>query len=132
MEKDMANINTRTIGTEGEQKAVEFLKKNGYRILKLNYRVGRIGEIDIIARDGEYICFIEVKTRKSYSFGSPSESVTFKKQEKIKLLASIYLTNTGNIDKKIRFDIVEILMKNNNNANNANEMNTINLIKNAF
>ncbi|WP_137695999.1 YraN family protein [Ruminiclostridium herbifermentans] len=125
----MANKNTRAIGTEGEQKAVEFLEENGYTILKLNYRVGRIGEIDIIAQDGEYICFIEVKTRKSYSFGVPRESVTFKKQEKIKLLASIYLTNTGNIDKPIRFDIVEILMKNNNDAN---EMNTINLIKNAF
>ncbi|QNU68836.1 YraN family protein [Ruminiclostridium herbifermentans] len=129
MEIDMANKNTRAIGTEGEQKAVEFLEENGYTILKLNYRVGRIGEIDIIAQDGEYICFIEVKTRKSYSFGVPRESVTFKKQEKIKLLASIYLTNTGNIDKPIRFDIVEILMKNNNDAN---EMNTINLIKNAF
>ena len=126
MEIDMANNNTRAIGTEGEQKSVEFLIENGYAILKLNYRVGRIGEIDIIAREGEYICFIEVKTRKSYSFGVPSESVTFKKQEKIKLLASIYLTNTGNIDKRIRFDIVEVLMKNNN------DINKINLIKNAF
>ena len=122
----MANNNTRAIGTEGEQKSVEFLIENGYAILKLNYRDGRIGEIDIIAREGEYICFIEVKTRKSYSFGVPSESVTFKKQEKIKLLASIYLTNTGNIDKRIRFDIVEVLMKNNN------DINKINLIKNAF
>ena len=122
----MANNNTRAIGTEREQKSVEFLIENGYAILKLNYRVGRIGEIDIIAREGQYICFIEVKTRKSYSFGVPSESVTFKKQEKIKLLASIYLTNTGNIDKRIRFDIVEVLMKNNN------DINKINLIKNAF
>ena len=129
MEIDMANKNTRAIGTEGEQRAVEFLIENGYTILKINYRVGRIGEIDIIAREGEYICFIEVKTRKSYSFGIPSESVTFKKQEKIKLLASIYLTNTGNIDERIRFDIVEILMKNNNGTN---QINVINLIKNAF
>ena len=125
----MVNKSTRAIGTEGEQRAVEFLTQNAYTILKMNYRVGRIGEIDIIAREGEYICFIEVKTRKSYSFGVPSESVTFKKQEKIKLLASIYLTNTGNIDKPIRFDIVEILMK---NINDTNEINKINLIKNAF
>ncbi len=125
----MANKNTRAIGTEGEKIAVEFLTENGFTILKTNYRVGRIGEIDIIAREGEYICFIEVKTRKSCSFGNPSESVTFKKQEKIKLLASIYLTNTGNIDERIRFDIVEILMKNNNGSK---EINVINLIKNAF
>lgn len=125
----MANKNTRAIGTEGEQRAVEFLTQTGYTILKTNYRVGRIGEIDIIATEGEYICFIEVKTRKSCSFGIPSEAVTFKKQEKIKLLAAIYITNTGNTDERIRFDIVEILMKNNNGTN---EINVINHIKNAF
>ncbi len=122
----MANKNTRAIGTEGEQRAARFLTANGFTILKVNYRVGRIGEIDIIAREAEYICFIEVKTRKSYSFGIPSEAVTIKKQEKIKLLAAIYLTNTGNIEERIRFDIVEILMKDNNGTNE------INLIKNAF
>lgn len=125
----MVNNNTRAIGKEGEQRAVEFLTQNGYAILKINYRVGRIGEIDIIAREGEYICFIEVKTRKSCNFGIPSESVTQKKQEKIKLLASIYLTNTGNINERIRFDIVEILMKNNCFIN---QIKLINLIKNAF
>jgi putative endonuclease len=129
MERDMATRNTRSIGTEGEQKAVEFLVTNNYSIIKINFRVGRIGEIDIIAKDAEYICFIEVKTRRSVNFGTPSEAVTFSKQEKIKLIASIYLSNTGNINKCVRFDVIEILMK---NSNGVNEIQSINLIKNAF
>ena len=125
----MTSRNTRTLGTEGEQRAVEFLVANNYTILKTNYRVGRMGEIDIIARDGEYICFIEVKTRRSCSFGVPGEAVTLPKQEKIKLIAAIYLSNTGNMNKCVRFDVVEILMK---NSNGINEMQSINIIKNAF
>lgn len=125
----MTSRNTKRLGTDGEQRAVEFLVANNYSIVKTNYRVGRIGEIDIIAKNAEYICFIEVKTRKSYSFGAPSEAVTFQKQEKIKLIASIYLSNTGNTNKCVRFDVVEILMDSNNNTNIVK---SINLIKNAF
>lgn len=125
----MTDINTRRMGTEGEQRAVDFLIANNYAILKINYRVGRIGEIDIIAKDAEYICFIEVKTRSSCNFGIPSEAVNFRKQQKIKLIASIYLSNTGNTNKCVRFDVVEILMK---NSNGINEMLNINHIKNAF
>ncbi len=125
----MTSKNTKSLGTEGEQRAVEFLEANNYTILKTNYRVGRIGEIDIIAKNAEYICFIEVKTRKSYSFGLPSEAVTFQKQEKIKLIASLYLSNTGNTNKCVRFDVVEILME---SINGTNEIKSINLIKNAF
>lgn len=125
----MTDISTRRMGTEGEQKAVDFLIANQYSILKTNYRVGRIGEIDIIAKDAEYICFIEVKTRSSYSYGIPSEAVNFRKQQKIKQIASIYLSNTGNMDKCIRFDVIEILMT---SINGTNEIRNINLIKNAF
>jgi len=125
----MTSRNTRSLGTEGEQRAVEFLVANNYTILKTNYRVGRIGEIDIIAKDAEYICFIEVKTRRSRSFGVPSEAVTFPKQEKIKLIAAIYLSNTGNMNKCIRFDVIEILMQ---SINDTNEVKSINVIKNAF
>ncbi|HEY5584128.1 MAG TPA: YraN family protein [Ruminiclostridium sp.] len=125
----MTSKNTRDMGTEGEQRAVDFLIANNYTILKTNYRVGRIGEIDIIAKDAEYICFIEVKTRRSYSFGTPGEAVTFPKQEKIKLIASIYLSNTGNMNSCVRFDVVEVLMV---SINSTNEIKNINLIKNAF
>lgn len=125
----MTSRNTRSLGAEGEKIAVEFLAANNYTILKTNFRVGRIGEIDIIARDAEYICFIEVKTRRSYSFGIPCEAVTLPKQEKIKRIATIYLSNTGNTNKCIRFDVVEILME---SINSTNEIKSINLIKNAF
>ncbi|MHB8061217.1 MAG: YraN family protein [Ruminiclostridium sp.] len=125
----MTSRNTRSMGTEGEQRAVEFLAANNYSILKTNYRVGRIGEIDIIAKDAEYICFMEVKTRRSFNFGTPSEAVTIPKQEKIKLIASIYLSSTGNMNKCVRFDVIEILME---SINSTNEIRSINHIKNAF
>jgi len=125
----MAGRSTRSLGTEGEQIAVRFLQANNYTILKTNYRVGRMGEIDIIAINDDYICFIEVKTRSSYSFGAPSEAVTFEKQKKIRMIATVYLSNTGNMDKNIRFDVVGILKKNNDSRY---ETESINLIKNAF
>ncbi len=126
----MTDANKREIGAVGEREAGEFLQKNGYTILKTNYRVGRLGEIDIIANDNEYICFIEVKTRRTSTFGSPGEAVTKTKQQKIRQIAAIYLTNTRKMDSKVRFDVVEILM--NKTMENANSIKSINLIKDAF
>lgn len=126
----MTDANKREIGAVGEREADEFLQKNGYTILKTNYRVGRLGEIDIIANDNEYICFIEVKTRRTSTFGSPGEAVTKTKQQKIRQIAAIYLTNTRKMDSKVRFDVVEILM--NKTMENANSIKSINLIKDAF
>ncbi|HEX2925683.1 MAG TPA: YraN family protein [Ruminiclostridium sp.] len=126
----MTDFNKRGLGAEGEKEAAEFLKKNGYTVLKTNYRVGRIGEIDIIAMEKEYICFIEVKTRRSSAFGTPGEAVTLAKQKKIRQLAAIYLSNTGETNKSIRFDVVEIIMD--KAADSENRMKSLNLIKNAF
>lgn len=125
----MADKNTRITGAECEQKAVKFLKEKNFSIIKTNYRVGRLGEIDIIARDGEYICFIEVKARSSNIFGTPGEAVTYQKQKKIRQIASIYLSNTDQMNNSVRFDIAEIQMKNIDGRNQAYH---INLIKNAF
>lgn len=127
---DATKRNKRSFGNVGESIAVDYLRKNNYSILVRNYRVGRLGEIDIIARDGEYICFIEVKTRSSTIFGMPSEAVNFRKQENIRMLASIYLSNFKLHDNNIRFDIVEIIgTKNSTGSFNAS---SINLIRNAF
>ncbi len=126
----MTDANKREIGAVGEREAAEFLQRNGYTIVKTNYRVGRLGEIDIIANDNEYICFIEVKTRRTSTFGSPGEAVTKTKQQKIRQIAAIYLTNTRKMDSKVRFDVVEILM--NKTMENANSIKSINLIKDAF
>lgn len=124
------DLNRRSLGAEGERMAAEFLIANNYKILKTNFRVGRLGEIDIIAREKEYICFIEVKTRRTLSFGSPGEAVTPAKQQKIRQIAAIYISNSGSSDQCIRFDVVEVIMSKTREGTNKAE--SINLIRNAF
>ena len=75
-------MNNRKVGETGEQIAVDYLIKNGFTILNRNFRSGRFGEIDIIAEEDSCICFIEVKTRTSDTFGAPSEAVDHKKMQK--------------------------------------------------
>ncbi len=110
-------------GTAGENAAVKFLKKNGYIILERNYRK-TYGEIDIIAKCGENIAFVEVKTRKSDLYGSPAEFVTKKKQQKIIKAAYSYIQK-HNLDAEFTFDIIEVYIK-------GLKIETINHIKNAF
>ena len=78
--------NKRMEGSRYEKLAARYLEQKGMDILELNYRC-RTGEIDIIARDGEYLVFVEVKYRSGASFGDPSEAVTAKKQERIRKTA---------------------------------------------
>ncbi len=124
----MGEKNKRSFGEKGENIALEYLDKNGYRIITRNYRVGRVGEIDIIAREKQYVCFIEVKTRSSLRYGSPAESVTASKQRNIRKLAQFYIHKNNLYDQDIRFDVVEILIEKGNPSGNI----SINLIKNAF
>ena len=93
-------------GKFGEDKAADFLKKNGYSVIERNFRC-RMGEIDIIAETDEYLVFVEVKTRKNDSFGQAREYVTFSKQQKIKKTALMYLTYHDS-DKQPRFDVIEV------------------------
>lgn len=95
-------------GKIGEDRATEYLKNKGYEILERNFH-SRFGEVDIIARIGECIVFLEVKTRKSIAYGRPSEFVTPKKIEKIIKTAMIYLENR---EVEMRFDVVEVYIKN--------------------
>jgi len=118
------------IGQRGEDLAANFLQKKGYRILERNFRAEG-GEIDIIAQDNDYICFIEVKMRSSTLFGTPAEAVNYKKQNRIKKLSQIYLKENGLSDKPQRFDILEIIMEYNNKYSNS-KIRYINLIRNAF
>jgi putative endonuclease len=96
-------------GLIGEDLAVSFLKKNGYRILEKNYRCP-IGEIDIIARDRQVLVFVEVKTRKSAALGYPEEAVNSKKQKKISQVALHFLQKNHLTDETVRFDVVAVLM----------------------
>ncbi len=94
-------------GKQSEALATAYLKLSGYRILERNYR-NRIGEIDIIAKEGPVLVFIEVKARKSARYGSPKNAVTPAKQMKISNTALAYLKETGQLNCKARFDVVAI------------------------
>ena len=91
-----------------EQEAVCLLQSEGYEILETNYR-NRQGEIDIIAREGEYLCFVEVKYRANLRCGTPQEAVHAQKQEKIIQVARYYMMKHGlNEWTPCRFDVVAI------------------------
>lgn len=100
------------IGSRGEDLAAEFLKDKGYRIIARNYKTP-IGEIDIIAKDGRTLVFVEVKTRSNNSFGHPFEAVDARKRHKLKNLAMLYLKKQKQ-DCAVRFDVLSIHISINN------------------
>ncbi|MCR5829551.1 MAG: YraN family protein [Lachnospiraceae bacterium] len=102
-------MNNRAIGTVYEIKAAEELIKLGYTIIEKNFYC-KGGEIDIIAKDGEYLCFIEVKYRTDNSDGDPLEAVDTRKIKRICKSAVFYMTRYGYPDDTpVRFDVVSIL-----------------------
>jgi putative endonuclease len=94
------------LGEKGEGLAVKYLKKKGYKIITQNYKT-RIGEIDIIAREGDTLVFVEVKTRESIAYGKPFEAVDYFKKRKIANVALLYLKKLKEIPP-CRFDVVSI------------------------
>jgi putative endonuclease len=96
------------LGRYGEELACRFLKKSGYKILELNYR-GRLGEIDLVAEDGDCLVFVEVKTRASLACGHPFESIDSRKQRQLIRAASEYLARFGAQERICRFDAVSVL-----------------------
>lgn len=120
------SVSNRDIGIMGEDLAVKFLLKNNYKILERNFRC-RIGEIDIIAKQDDYLCFVEVKTRLNTAFGSPAEAVTRAKQRKISSVAQFYILRKNYFGLNCRFDVIEILINNKQNGYAS-----IGLIKDAF
>lgn len=98
------------LGARGEQIATSYLQNQGYRILECNYR-NRLGEIDIIAKHGKDLVFIEVKTRSDTLFGSPFDSVTAAKQKQLSKVALEYLSRKDCLDHPARFDVVGVQLK---------------------
>lgn len=107
------------IGELGETIAADFLTKKGYRLVLANFKVpiGRnskgvqvSGEIDLIALDGDVLCFTEVKTRRSSGFGGPLSAVDLRKQRQITRTARIYRKVFGIRDIDFRFDVVTVLL----------------------
>ena len=101
-------MNKRTIGKEREDQACAFLEEQGMVILERNF-FSRQGEIDVIARDGSYVVFVEVKYRKQGSAGHPEEAVNYRKIERIRRTAMFYLVRHGLPENTpVRFDVVAI------------------------
>ena len=96
-------------GAAGEVLAARFLRDKGYTVVSSNFRC-RQGEIDIIATYGDYIVFVEVKTRQENAMYAPREAVTTAKQRRLLQTAAIYLSRFP-IDLQPRFDVVEVITK---------------------
>ncbi|MBU4304490.1 MAG: YraN family protein [Candidatus Omnitrophica bacterium] len=105
----MDNKTKQELGAIGEKLAVDYLKKHGYRIVEQNYRT-KLGEIDIIAQEGSYLCFVEVKTRKNASKGWPEEAIGREKIRKISQNALCYLKQKNISGDKMRFDVVAVVV----------------------
>jgi putative endonuclease len=110
---------TSVLGTRGEALAAEFLRSNGFRIVMSNFKVpvGRnsrgaqvTGEIDLVALDGETLCFVEVKTKRSGDFAPPTANVDLRKQRQIIRTARLYRRIFDVLAFAYRFDVVSILI----------------------
>ncbi|HVL32423.1 MAG TPA: YraN family protein [Actinomycetota bacterium] len=95
------------LGRAGEDLAATYLQKRGWRIVARNVR-SREGEIDIIASRCGVLAFVEVKTRRSVSYGSPAEAVTQRKAKRIRELARRYLADEQPRAQSVRFDVMDI------------------------
>jgi putative endonuclease len=97
------------IGNRGEGIAAEFLLRKGYQILEKNF-LSRFGEIDLVAKDSDAIVFVEVKTRRSQTFGDPEESVTPAKLERIQKAGLMWLQAHPHSPEDWRIEVISILL----------------------
>ena len=112
-----------TLGKRGEDLACAELEKRGYVILDRRFRT-RCGELDVVAREGGVLVFIEVKARSGYNFGTPFESVTLKKRQRLSQMAAAYLYVKRLAAVPCRFDVVSVVER--------QGLHTIELVKGAF
>ena len=120
----MAEYNNRNIGSIGEDIATAYLSTKGYQILMRNFHYSNFGEIDIIAKDGDVLVFIEVKANRTKNFGKPEFRVGPLKQRQIYKVAQVYMSYNHIRNTDCRFDVIGIEM-----GHNTNE---ITHFKNAF
>jgi putative endonuclease len=104
---DDAAMKRKTTGMIGEKLAADFLMKQGYEIVETNYRC-KEGEVDIIARDGDCLVFVEVRAKSGNTFGSPEESVTARKKEHLKNVAIRYQETHDGLPTQWRIDFVAV------------------------
>jgi len=113
-----------SLGEMGESIATTFLKGAGFSIVERNFRCV-CGELDIVARDGSTIVFVEVKCRKNAAYGPPQLAVTSFKQRQISTAALVWLSKRRLFDAEARFDVVAIVLR-------AHDLPEIEHIRNAF
>jgi putative endonuclease len=114
----------RKLGRRGEDIGAAYLERQGYVILERNWRCS-LGELDIVAREGETLAFVEVRARRGDRLGTPEESITPAKQAKLVELAQTYLQETGQTDQDWRIDVLAV------EVGGRGEVKRINLIRNA-
>lgn len=103
----MSGQESRLLGRWGEALAADYLRRQGYAILASGWRC-RFGEIDLIAQDKAYLCFVEVKLRRSAAFGTAGEFVDARKQQRLRTTAQLYLQQHPTVLQP-RFDVIEVL-----------------------
>jgi putative endonuclease len=101
------SLSTHAQGQRGEDRAVEYLRDRGYSVIERNFRC-RLGEIDIVARDGDTLVFVEVRTRTDGRCGTALETITPAKQRRIARVAEFYLTARRAHGAACRFDVIGI------------------------
>ena len=111
------------LGRRGERAAEKYLRRNGYRIVKRNFRAAG-AEIDLVAMDGDVLVFVEVKTRRSRDAGAPEEAVDERKQKQIRRAAELFAMRYREDEIEMRFDIVAV--------DASGERLKIELLRNAF
>ncbi|MBR2956409.1 MAG: YraN family protein [Clostridia bacterium] len=116
----MKSLNTKAIGDIGEEIAVNYLKKQGYKILERNAVYAGV-EIDVIMKDGSTIVFCEVKTRVNTLYGRPVEAVTKQKQQRYVQGAKGYIVSHKVKNTDLRFDVIEVLEEEINHIKSAFE-----------
>lgn len=105
------NMQKHILGRKGEDIAVEFLKNKGYELITRNYNVSRWGELDAVMRDGNYLVFVEVRTKSNTFFGTPLETIDAEKRRQIVKMAKYYMTKEKiSEDMFCRFDVVGIVL----------------------
>ncbi len=112
-----------SLGKRGEDLACQELERRGYLIVDRRFRT-RCGELDIVAREGGMLVFVEVRARSSFHFGTPFESVTWKKRQRLSHMAASYLFVKRLAGQPCRFDVVSVLER--------GDERTIELVKGAF
>ena len=119
-------MDKKSLGPWGEEQAARYLRLHGYSILERNFSC-RAGEIDIVAKKGKFLVFVEVKTRKNAEFAEAREFVTYAKQQRIFAAAHLYLTSHDG-DLQPRFDVIEVYAPDGEQSRKVR----INHIKDAF